>query len=98
MCIRVTEIYAVCRCVYYVHGVDQCGSFGSPGHYVEDRSVLVGHTCPSHASSYANTSSHGHYSSSSQRAPILPEYGSSNSSYGSYDPSHSIEYGYGSHR
>ncbi|KAI5821049.1 hypothetical protein BZA77DRAFT_236220, partial [Pyronema omphalodes] len=52
MCIRVTEIYAVCRCVYYVHGVDQCGSFGSPGHYIEDRSVLVGHSCPAHAASY----------------------------------------------
>ncbi|KAF8540694.1 hypothetical protein BDD12DRAFT_641761, partial [Trichophaea hybrida] len=52
MCYRVIEVYAVCRCVYYVHGVDQCGAYGLPGHHVEDRTLLVGHTCPQHATGY----------------------------------------------
>ncbi|KAF8254128.1 hypothetical protein K440DRAFT_618774 [Wilcoxina mikolae CBS 423.85] len=57
MCYRVIEIYAVCRCVYYVHGVDQCGAYGLPGHHVEDRTLLVGHTCPQHAAGYSRSSS-----------------------------------------
>ncbi|KAI5797338.1 hypothetical protein DFH27DRAFT_462484, partial [Peziza echinospora] len=49
MCFRLIERYAVCKCVYYVHGIDQCNSFGMHGHGIQDRTVLVGCTCPSHA-------------------------------------------------
>ncbi|TGZ77649.1 hypothetical protein EX30DRAFT_290615, partial [Ascodesmis nigricans] len=49
MCIRVVERFAVCHCVYFVHGVDQCTAYGQRGHQVEDRILFVGHSCPSHA-------------------------------------------------
>ncbi|KAH8154974.1 uncharacterized protein LAJ45_01507 [Morchella importuna] len=32
MCMRVVERYAVCKCVYFTHGVDQCGAYGRRGH------------------------------------------------------------------
>ncbi|RPA85555.1 hypothetical protein BJ508DRAFT_322592 [Ascobolus immersus RN42] len=48
MCLRVVERYAVCGCIYYVHGVDQCRQFGMLGHEVEDKVVLVGHSCQAH--------------------------------------------------
>ncbi|KAF2218262.1 hypothetical protein BDZ85DRAFT_106499 [Elsinoe ampelina] len=46
MCIRVTEVYAGCKCVYYVHGVDACAQYGR--HAVEERVVYVGLNCPRH--------------------------------------------------
>ncbi|RPB25426.1 hypothetical protein L211DRAFT_762797, partial [Terfezia boudieri ATCC MYA-4762] len=55
MCLRVIEQFSVCRCVYYVHGVDQCNSYGMRGHYIQDKVVLVGHACKKH--SYGMTSS-----------------------------------------
>ncbi|KAF8462000.1 hypothetical protein BDZ91DRAFT_634636, partial [Kalaharituber pfeilii] len=48
MCIRITERYAVCNCVYYVHGVDQCGAAGRSGHTIQERTVLVGYACAAH--------------------------------------------------
>ncbi|KAF8427354.1 hypothetical protein EV426DRAFT_699178 [Tirmania nivea] len=67
MCIRVVEQFSVCRCVYYVHGVDQCNSYGMRGHYIQDKVILVGHTCRDH--SYSMTSSQ---TSSSQSSPAGP--------------------------
>lgn len=49
MCMRVVERYAVCKCVYFTHGIDQCSAYGRRGHLVQDKVVLVGHTCPSHS-------------------------------------------------
>ena len=46
MCIRVTERYAVCGCVYHTHGVDACASYGR--HSVITREVYVGYLCPTH--------------------------------------------------
>lgn len=46
MCIRVTELYAGCRCVYYVHGIDACRQYGR--HPVIERVVYVGLNCPRH--------------------------------------------------
>ena len=51
MCIRINERYAVCKCVYYVHGVDPCQSVGQHGHSIQDKTVLVGYACTQHASS-----------------------------------------------
>jgi hypothetical protein len=87
MCYRVIEIYAVCRCVYYVHGVDQCGAYGLPGHHVEDRTLLVGHTCPQHASGYSNSRSNGRPHSIGQ---VIPD------TYGA--DSFGASYNYRSHR
>ena len=41
MCIRVFERYAVCRCLYYTHDVDQCSNYMRRGHAVRYREVLV---------------------------------------------------------
>lgn len=58
MCIRVIELFAVCRCVYHTHGVDQCNSYGTLGHGVQDRVVLVGYACREHSgSSHSNSQS-----------------------------------------
>ncbi|KAL7269360.1 hypothetical protein RUND412_007984 [Rhizina undulata] len=40
MCMRVVERFAVCKCIYYVHGVDQCSAYGRRGHEVQDKVVL----------------------------------------------------------
>ncbi|KAA8910261.1 hypothetical protein FN846DRAFT_751409, partial [Sphaerosporella brunnea] len=66
MCFRVVERYAVCQCVYFVHGIDQCGAYGQLGHQLEERVVLVGHTCPHHAAGYNYNSSSGAGSSGSR--------------------------------
>jgi hypothetical protein len=47
MCIRIVEKYAVCGCIYHVHGVDACPAYGR--HEVADRVVQVGYACPRHA-------------------------------------------------
>lgn len=47
MCIRVTERYAACRCVYHVHGVDACQFYGR--HPITERTVYVGYACPRHS-------------------------------------------------
>jgi hypothetical protein len=47
MCIRVIEKYAVCGCIYHIHGVDACAAYGQ--HAVSDKVVAVGYACPKHA-------------------------------------------------
>lgn len=47
MCIRVIEKYAVCGCIYHIHGVDACAAYGQ--HAVEDKEVLVGYACAVHS-------------------------------------------------
>jgi hypothetical protein len=46
MCMRVIEKYAVCGCIYHVHGVDACAAYGQHG--VSDKVVQVGYACPTH--------------------------------------------------
>lgn len=46
MCIRVVERYAACHCIYHIHGVDACSSYGR--HPVTDRVIYVGYSCPRH--------------------------------------------------
>lgn len=46
MCLRVIEKYAVCGCIYHVHGVDACAAYGQHG--VSDKVVQVGYACPTH--------------------------------------------------
>ncbi|RPA71761.1 hypothetical protein BJ508DRAFT_187827, partial [Ascobolus immersus RN42] len=55
MCIRITERYAVCSCIYYIHGVDQCQAVGQAGHKIDERDVLVGHSCEAHSDSQTQT-------------------------------------------
>ncbi|KAK0386863.1 hypothetical protein NLU13_5176 [Sarocladium strictum] len=56
MCFQIVEFYAACRCLYYQHPIDQCGSFGSPGHEIRQRTTFVGYTCSSHPVIKAATS------------------------------------------
>ncbi|KAK0387262.1 hypothetical protein NLU13_5575 [Sarocladium strictum] len=73
MCYQLVELYAACRCLYYQHAVDQCPSFGSPGHGVVQRTIFVGYACTRHSSRGAQCGSDysysdsGHYSSHSSR-------------------------------
>lgn len=48
MCYLVIEKYAVCKCVYYVHSIDMCAAYGTPGHKVEERIMWVGYACDRH--------------------------------------------------
>ncbi|KAI5859044.1 hypothetical protein BZA05DRAFT_329765 [Tricharina praecox] len=85
MCLRVVERYAVCGCIYFTHGVDRCGAYGQ--HQVQDRVVLVGHTCPLHAASYnLHTSPSSHPSPSHcPSMGVLPDsYGSGPKYYDDY--------------
>ncbi|KAK1836329.1 hypothetical protein QBC39DRAFT_297404 [Podospora conica] len=59
MCYLLVELYSVCRCLYYQHAVDRCAAYGRPGHGVQTRTILVGHTCGEH--SRGASYSHGSY-------------------------------------
>ncbi|KAI5811165.1 hypothetical protein DFH27DRAFT_12830 [Peziza echinospora] len=82
MCIRITERYAVCHCVYYVHGIDQCGAIGVAGHLIQERTVLVGYACQAHTNMAMATSNPGSSSYNSYqpaqytgaRPGVIPEY------------------------
>jgi len=50
MCYIVVEKYSLCRCRYHIHSVDMCAAYGQRSHPVEERTVLVGYYCPTHAS------------------------------------------------
>jgi len=49
MCYKVIERYSVCKCIYFTHAVDPCGSYGQYGHEVTEKTVLVGYACPNHS-------------------------------------------------
>jgi len=53
MCIQVVEVYAVCRCIYYIHEVDRCALYGQRSHEVSERVVDVGYACPDHSAGAA---------------------------------------------
>ncbi|QPC67963.1 hypothetical protein HYE67_010194 [Fusarium culmorum] len=54
MCYQITERYAACHCVYYIHAINPCPSFDrhQPGQGIDKRTIFVGHACSSHSSSY----------------------------------------------
>jgi hypothetical protein len=52
MCYLVVELYSVCRCVYYKHSIDMCAAYGTQGHPVQERTVLVGYACENHSAHY----------------------------------------------
>ncbi|KAF8419531.1 hypothetical protein EV426DRAFT_567391 [Tirmania nivea] len=88
MCIRITERYAVCQCVYYVHGVDQCGAAGRAGHSIQERTVLVGYACAAHtgramASNAPQISYYQPAQYTGGRLGVLPDYPGTGSSRGS---------------
>ncbi|KAA8565271.1 hypothetical protein EYC84_010996 [Monilinia fructicola] len=49
MCYLVVERYSVCRCLYYQHSVDMCAAYGTQGHGIQERTVLVGYACEKHS-------------------------------------------------
>lgn len=76
MCYQLVELYAACRCLYYEHAVDQCVSYGRPGHHIERRTIYVGYACSLHTSrsaqygsqyGHSDSSYYGGHSSSSYR-------------------------------
>ncbi|PUU77213.1 hypothetical protein B9Z19DRAFT_987620 [Tuber borchii] len=74
MCIRITERFAVCNCVYFVHGIDQCQSVGRQGHSIQEKTVLVGYACENHSRGSVRSSHLG----------VLPDYTPGSSSGYSY--------------
>ena len=47
MCLRVIEKYPFCYCVYQIHGIDACISYGY--HAITDKFVGVSFSCPIHS-------------------------------------------------
>lgn len=48
MCYRVVEIYSACRCLYHSHPIDTCAAYRQFGHFVQNKTVLVGYACGIH--------------------------------------------------
>jgi len=76
MCYQVVERHSVCRCLHYRHAVDPCSAYGQRGHYVQEKTVLVGYVCPAHSPRRRDA-----YSSSSGAGQ--PDSGYSSGGYGS---------------
>lgn len=49
MCYQILEVYASCKCLYYIHPVDKCAASGRPGHKVARRTIPVGYLCSTHS-------------------------------------------------
>jgi hypothetical protein len=56
MCYLVVEKFSVCRCVYYKHSIDMCAAYGTSGHTIQERTVLVGYACDIHSGHQAQAS------------------------------------------
>ena len=54
MCIQVTELYSICRCLYYKHAVDPCSAKNQRGHNVVQKTAFVATTCDQHSDSSFN--------------------------------------------
>lgn len=78
MCMRVVEVYSVCKCVYFTHGIDQCSAYGR--HDVEKRVVLVGHTCPSHSGAGFQYSRDYSGATQSHISGVIPDFSYTSSS------------------
>ncbi|KAG9234325.1 hypothetical protein BJ875DRAFT_376691 [Amylocarpus encephaloides] len=57
MCYLVVEKFSVCRCVYYEHSIDMCAAYGTTGHKIQERVVLVGYACDVHSNHQQEASS-----------------------------------------
>lgn len=73
MCIRIVELFAVCKCVYHIHGIDQCNSYGMLGHQVQDKVILVGYACRQHSFSSVSTSQSSSIQGSPSGPPLDPQ-------------------------
>lgn len=49
MCYQVLELYSRCRCLYYQHAVDRCPRYGTRGHGITQRTILVEYSCIEHS-------------------------------------------------
>ena len=49
MCYIIVERFSVCRCTYHRHNVDMCAAYGTQGHHVMEKTVLVGYACERHS-------------------------------------------------
>ncbi|KAH8763091.1 hypothetical protein F5883DRAFT_113103 [Diaporthe sp. PMI_573] len=49
MCSQVLELYSACRCLYYQHAVERCADYGTRGHGITQRTILVGYACIDHS-------------------------------------------------
>lgn len=67
MCYQVLELYSACRCLYYQHAVDRCPKYGSRGHGIKQRTILVGYACMDH-STHSNASENSFVDSYYERA------------------------------
>lgn len=56
MCYQLIERYSACRCLYYLHAVDKCASYGRRGHTATSREIAVGYACPSHGGDFQSKS------------------------------------------
>ncbi|KAK4661055.1 hypothetical protein QC762_124460 [Podospora pseudocomata] len=59
MCYQLLERYSSCGCYYYRHQVDKCCAHGRAGHIVQQRTILVGHTCADHTSHFEDYGKYG---------------------------------------
>ena len=57
MCYLVVERFSVCRCLYYKHSIDMCAAYGTQGHPIQERTVLVGYACERHSGNQDNQQS-----------------------------------------
>jgi hypothetical protein len=82
MCIQIVELYAVCKCIYYRHGIDRCAAYGHAGHQIVEKVIYVGYTCGTHSQQRQGSSSAVRYAG-------LPDSGySSAGGYGQHNPSY----------
>ena len=49
MCYQLVEYYVACRCIYYIHAIDECPCADQRGHPVTKRGFGIGHACPKHS-------------------------------------------------
>lgn len=48
MCYLIVERYSICRCLYYKHALAPCAAHGQRGHYIQEKTILVGYACSVH--------------------------------------------------
>ncbi|KAI1464568.1 uncharacterized protein F4812DRAFT_160035 [Daldinia caldariorum] len=48
MCYDLVERYIGCNCIHYEHGLNKCAAYGTPGHHITTRTILVSERCDLH--------------------------------------------------
>ncbi|KAI8714039.1 hypothetical protein NCS52_01123200 [Fusarium sp. LHS14.1] len=75
MCLQITEVYSVCRCLYYRHAIDRCHDFQRPGHTVLQCTFFVGHACTAHTPACGDRGASGGINEKSQAGIDLEDSG-----------------------